>query len=350
MAKPKELHPAEGGQTQDAGDGTPGDGGPSPDSPDIINPEDLGDADQGDSDETPTTGILWLDPDVINWPTIRMTSHHDAESAAALAASMAEAQEEPVGVILLEDGTYEGASGMNRCRVAKEAGVQVLVLVRRGTHLDAIRANIATATNQGKTNPRTEVEAITDAVEQGMTAADLMRTTGMSSGWVEDRLLIAKASPVVLDYLGRMRIAIGHAKLIANLEQHADQEEVMAKQLAHNWTVDALAKHLAPPGERTPASSRKLPPCVYCTKVIEDPTDRVQLNACSACAELVGPGKSTAVLDDGTLMVPIELLRGAFTDLLAARSDHAEHLAELLEGLGALPEWQPDPEEEAPAL
>lgn len=52
---------------------------------------------------------------------------------------------------------------------------------------------------------------------------------------------------------------------------------------------------------------------------------------------MVGPEVSTARLGDGTVVatvVPILMLQHVLRDLLEARSPQAEHLADLLEGLG----------------
>ncbi len=70
--------------------------------------------------ETPAAArVEMLDPKEIKWPEGRITSEYDEEKASALRQSMAElGQQDAVGVMELPDGTFEGASGKNRCEAA----------------------------------------------------------------------------------------------------------------------------------------------------------------------------------------------------------------------------------------
>ena len=72
--------------------------------------------------------IEFLDPKIITWPEGRITSDYDEEQSAALRASMAKlGQQDAVGVVQLEDGTFEGAAGMNRCKAAIESGTEQIL-------------------------------------------------------------------------------------------------------------------------------------------------------------------------------------------------------------------------------
>ena len=98
---------------------------------------------------------MWLAPMAIRWPDIRITSEHSEESFAGLRKNLIDqGQEDPVIVKQLEDGTYEGAGVMNRCLAALANGTEtILCIVTPGTHRDVVRANIATALNQGPAEP-----------------------------------------------------------------------------------------------------------------------------------------------------------------------------------------------------
>ena len=185
-----------------------------------------------------------LDPRVINWPDNRITSESNEEKLAALRESMAElGQQDAVGVVQLEDGTYEGATGMNRCLAAIESGMaQVLCLVRQGNHRDVVMSNLATSINRSRANPLSEAEGIANALNEGFKLGELLRITGKSRAWIEDRLVIDQASTALKECLREGRITIGHAAVLANIEDQAAQEEALRDQLAR--TVEELEVHV----------------------------------------------------------------------------------------------------------
>jgi ParB family chromosome partitioning protein len=282
-----------------------------------------------------------LDPKGIVWPEGRITSEYDAERAEALRRSMAEmGQQDAVGVVELEDGTYEGAAGMNRCLAAIESGTaQVLCVVRRGSHRDVVKANIATSVNQSRANPLSEVEGIANAhYNEGFGFDELLAITGKSEGWIEDRLAISRASPVVKECLRDGRIAIGHATVLAGIEDHTQQEEALQGQLAHGWTVRELEEHLrgpgggdapgAPEGRRQPRVHGPLV-CSYCATERER-VDVQTLNVCSDCA---GRLKSHPPAGEGEVAAPVSLLREAEAVLAGSQAGAplAERIADLVE-------------------
>ncbi len=83
-------------------------------------------------------------------------------------------------------------------------------MVRRGSHRDVVQANLATSVNQSRANPLSEVQGIASAFhDEGFSVDELVSVTGKSPGWVDDRLKIAQASPVVQQCLGEAEIAKG---------------------------------------------------------------------------------------------------------------------------------------------
>ena len=311
------------------------------------------DGEQPPTDEALTNNpggaqVVWLDPRVIDWPVVRITSDYDEDRSSALLRSMEElGQQDAVGVFQLEDGSYEGAAGMNRCRVAIESGAsQILCVVRQGSHRDVVKANIATSVNQSRANPLSEAEGIANAhYEEGFSIEELVSASGKSEGWIADRLLIHDASPAVKQCLGDGHISIGHAVLLAGVDDHTAQEEELQSILTHRWTVKELEDHLrgpdegAEPTERRQRGPRAQDPkalsCSYCEKEHE-PAAVHRLTVCQGCMENVGPGKSSYRLEDGelvALMVPLELLR-EMEDVLAgtqAGAPLAERVSKLVE-------------------
>ena len=284
--------------------------------------------------------IEYLDPKIIDWPEGRISSEYDAERSEALRRSMAElGQQDAVGVVELEDGTFEGAAGMNRCEAAIESGMaRILCVVRRGTHRDVVKANIATSVNQSRANPMSEVEGIARAFyDEGFDLPELLAITGKSEGWIEDRLAISRASPAVKECLRDGRIAIGHAVVLSGVEDLTRQEEALQGQLVHGWTVRQLEEYLGGAGEdnapgapdgRRQTRVRAPLVCSYC-EAERDRADVQTLNVCSSCA---GRLKSRQV-GEGEVAVPVSLLRELETVLAGSQvgAPFAERIAELVE-------------------
>lgn len=305
----------------------------------------LGPPNQAPAGGAPVAGVRieLLDPKIIVWPEGRITSEYDEERAEALRRSMAElGQQDAIGVVELEEGVYEGAAGMNRCMAAIESGAaQILCVVRRGTHRDVVKANIATSVNQSRANPMSEVEGIANAhYNEGFGFPELLAVTGKSERWIEDRLAISRASPVVKECLRDGRIAIGHAVVLAGIEDHTRQEEALQGQLVHGWTVRELEEHLrgpggpggngapgAPDGRRQPRVRGPLV-CSYCG-IERDRAEVQTLTVCGACA---GRLKGSPLREDEVAAL-LALLEEAQAVLAGSQAGAplAERIAELVE-------------------
>ena len=287
--------------------------------------------------------IEWLDPKVITWPEGRITSEYDEEKAAALRNSMVElGQQDAVGVVQLEDGTYEGSAGYNRCMAAVESGAQtILCVVRSGTHRDVVKSNLATSLNQSKANVMDEVEGIAHAFyDEGFLMEELVLTTGKSESWIEERLLIHNASPVVQQALRDSMIAIGHAVRLANLDGHPAQGETLHLQLQHGWSLRELEDYMRGPGQdgaasgggdgqRSPRTRQQQPvACKYCD-LEQVPSEMSKINVCNDCA---GKLKINPAPADG-VVVPVEWLREAEGVLAGTQAGAglAERIGVLLE-------------------
>jgi len=286
-----------------------------------------------------------LAPLVILWPEVRITSEYDEEKAEALRRSMVElGQQDAVGVIQLEDGTYEGSAGMNRCMAAIQSGAaEILCVVRQGSHRDVVKANLATSINQSKANPLSEVEGIANAhFVEGFGIDELAQLTGMSPAWVDERILVSQATEPVKQCLRDRRIAMGHAVLLARVEDLTAQEEALAQRLRHGWSVRELEEYLRGPGvddgqpnaegPRTPRQRKPPGPqvCHCCSK--EHAAAEVQIiTVCNGCAPTVGP--SPTAVGEGEVAVSVDLMREAETALAGAPATAglAEQIATLLE-------------------
>ena len=288
--------------------------------------------------------VEMLDPKSINWPQGRISSEYDPEKLAELARSLKQGgQEDPIIVRRLPDGKYEGAGGMNRCMAAVESGItSVMCVIREGSHEDVVRANLRTALNQERPTPMSEVDGIAHAHhEVGLSIQEIMDTGGKSEGWVLDRLAISEASPVVKQCLEEGRIAIGHAVLLANIEDLEEQEAMLRQLLTYGWTVKQLEEEIRGGGDvpqdadegqhdvsfqasNQPSRERKPQACKGCGG------ENIELQTVPVCEGCLN-GMS---MGDGKLGALVTLFKE--TEPILAGSPEgaqlAERIAQLLEG------------------
>ena len=181
----------------------------------------------------------WIDPKLIEWDPELNTSEPEP------------GHEGVVDVILLPDGTYEGAYGKKLCEEAITLGRPlVLCVVQRGTREDVVEASMAVSLNQNlpKPDPLKGVEWVKNAnLNLGWNKSRIIRVSGRSAKWVNDRLLISKASPAVKQCLEEGTIRLGNAALLAGIKDLEQQEQMLLKLLTYGWTVRKLeeAIHLS---------------------------------------------------------------------------------------------------------
>lgn len=212
--------------------------------------------------------LVFLDPQEIHWPEIRVTSEYNEDGLAEMGHSLMDGgQEDPLVVYLLEDGTYEGAGGMNRCLAAIAKGLSpVMCTVKVGSHRDVTRANLRTGIQQSRPNPWSEVEAVANAVNnEGVAIEEVMADTGKSAGWVEDRLRIfeaCEASPPLREGLAEGTLGIGKAALLAiffaETSDLSEMERLLMDLQQYGWTEEQLRDEIRgnpdPPASADPGN------------------------------------------------------------------------------------------------
>jgi ParB-like chromosome segregation protein Spo0J len=208
-----------------------------------------------------------------------------------------------------------------------------------------VKSNIATSVNQSRANPLSEVEGIANAHEaEGISIEELVALTGKSEAWVEARLAIAEASSVVKQCLGEGRIAIGHAAVLASIDDLARQEELLSLLLMHGWTVRELEEQASGGGgpsededeggaEPAGGQTRHRHPliCSYCSREC-NPAEAQRTVVCSNCSDKL----AQPVPVDGAVLTPVEILRQAEQLLAGSQAGTlvAMKIAALLEGIG----------------
>ncbi|HRO59091.1 MAG TPA: PRTRC system ParB family protein [Burkholderiaceae bacterium] len=146
-----------------------------------------------------------------------------------------------------EDGRWEIIAGERRWRCAKEVygdDYDMPVVITEATDAE-VRA-LGIVENYYRDDP--------SDIEQARGAANLLQfckndrhEVAAQLGWtldlLERRLLLLSCSKVVQDALVERRIKLGHAELLAGLEQ-GRQDQVLARILEHAVTVEALRAQL----------------------------------------------------------------------------------------------------------
>lgn len=290
-------------------------------------------------------GLHYLDPREIVWPDVRITSEYRDGDREALDLSIeGVGQQTPVTVFLGPNGEYVGADGMNRCLRAIDRGeTSILCHILPGDESAVLKSNIATALLRGRTNPRTVAETFARAVSDGTEPYELAQASGRAVEYVEKMLLIAEASPAVLQALGDDYIGQGHAEIIAGLPDHAEQDRVLQYQLANRLTVKELEQYVYANEEADeeeddrPARGKRGPKvdsgprqCTSCHEE-HDSNEVTRLELCTDCL-----GKYESGDDRATA----ELARDLFIDLQHAEQALAESsvTAPLAERIGRLVE------------
>ncbi len=176
----------------------------------------------------------WIDPKVINWDPELNTFKPE------------HGYDDVVDVIQLPDGTYEGTFGKMVCEEAINLRTpQVQCLVRQGTHVDVVFANLSTAAQQPLSDPLATVEAVGHAYwVMRFNFEEIMASTKRSQRWVEDKLVIYDASPAVKEFLGDGTLRIGHAVLLGNIEGWGAQEKMFHRLRTYGWTVKQLEEEI----------------------------------------------------------------------------------------------------------
>ena len=179
------------------------------------------------SGRPPRRELTWLEPELIVWDPELNTSEPEG------------GQEGVVGVFQRPDGSFEGVSNQELYQETIRLERQrVHCLVRWGNHQDVVRATSANAFERSKQDPLREVEKVATAYsEKGLTIQKIANDRRRSQKWVKDRLLLSQASPMVKEFLSEGIIAIGHAMVLAKVQNEELQTRALHYHLAHCCSV-----------------------------------------------------------------------------------------------------------------
>lgn len=154
----------------------------------------------------------------------------DAEHVAQLAASMErDGQETPITVhVGIADGKYVLGPGLHRLEAARKLGwTHIAAIVKPTATPQQIRAEQMRENLHKNLTPLEEAELAAELLEQvGDDVDEAAAIMGCTPKKVELRAALTRLSPVVRGYVDDGALPLSHAQTIAQLADHARQEEI----------------------------------------------------------------------------------------------------------------------------
>jgi ParB family chromosome partitioning protein len=239
-----------------------------------------------------------LDPKAILWPENRVTAYYQDGQEEMLKENLAAmGQQSPLVVFKVGD-QYWGTDGLHRCRAAIERGdATIPCVVKEGDEKDALMSNLVLNNLRGRTRASEQVAVLGELFDSlGVTIEELEAKTGHSRNWVEQMILVSRATNPVRQALDEEVISLGHAEAMARIKDTATQERVCYQLLLHRWTVNELREHIkgvedqVVVAEQAPAPSQASPPalrtCGFCHH--EEPSDKLAVvSMCHSCSGIL---------------------------------------------------------------
>ncbi len=176
--------------------------------------------------------------------------HSEREALDALAASVAEhGVLQPILVVETVDG-YQLIAGERRLRAAEMVGLERIPAVVRSTVPERHHLELALIENlqRADLNPLEEARAFRQLIaEFGLTQEQVAERVGRARSSVANTLRLLELAEPVQDAVAEGLITEGHARALAGLESHAQQEALLALVLKGDLSVrqtEELARRL----------------------------------------------------------------------------------------------------------
>jgi len=206
--------------------------------------------------ERPERGFALVPLDLITPNPQQPRQHFDADTLAALAASIRE-----VGVlqpVVLRpadaEGEYVLVAGERRCRAARLAGLDDVPAVIRDDTDDTSSLTEALVENVQREDltPLEEAAAYRQLLEDfGLTHADIAERVGRSRSAVTNTLRLLQLPAAIQGMLERGELTAGHARPLLSVEDDAYATHIAEKVVEEGWSVRqveeaARARHSEP--------------------------------------------------------------------------------------------------------
>ena len=180
----------------------------------------------------------------IEVPEVRVTAVYDTELQALLKSTMQTmGMMQPV-VVVKSGERYILVDGVHRLQEKVTAGEKEIdAVILEGDDKKALLANLVLNRTRGKTKASEMVRVIGSAWSDFKMDSDAIRDeTGLTREYIEKLLVIARASPAIMELLDQEVIGVGVAYHIARLPTQIQQEKLCAQARIYAYTVEDAKK------------------------------------------------------------------------------------------------------------
>ena len=167
----------------------------------------------------------------------------DESALTSLATSMAAAGViQPVVVRQKEDGTFELIAGERRLRAARLAGLETIpAIVREADRVAQAQLALIENTQRQDLNPIERAAAYRTLQSQlGLTQAQLAERLGEDRSGIANYLRLLDLPLKIQDFLQAGRLSLGHAKVLASIEDASQAELIGIRAAEGEWSVRSL--------------------------------------------------------------------------------------------------------------
>lgn len=165
---------------------------------------------------------------------------------------------QPIVVRPLEGG-YQLIAGERRLRAARLAGlVEIPVILRHVGSIEQAQMALVENTQREDLNPIDRAQGYRTLLSQlGLTQAELAERVGEDRSSIANYLRLLDLAEPVQQYMRDGRLSLGHAKVLAGVEDPAEQKHLADLVVNQDLSVRNLERILQ--GQATPAPQRSAP-------------------------------------------------------------------------------------------
>lgn len=169
---------------------------------------------------------------------------------------------QPLTLRRLHEGKYQLIAGERRWRAAQKAGLKsVPAYIRLADDQGMLEMAIVENIQRADLNPMEMAFSLQRLIDEcKLTHEELSARVGKQRSTVSNFLRLLKLPPQIQDALRREQISLGHAKVIAGLEEISSQlmvlGEIVSKELSVRDTEKLVAQYLQKPSAKSTSTAK----------------------------------------------------------------------------------------------
>ena len=213
------------------------------------------DAGEAKADANAGAGMAMVNVDRVDPNPRQPRSRFDDKALAELAASVRQnGLVQPIVVREVGEGRYELVAGERRLRAAKLAGIaEVPVIVRPVTVAEQAEIALVENVHREDLNPIDRAQAYAGLLDHlGLTQAELADRLGEDRTRIAHHLRLLDLDPAVRELVRDGDLPLGHAKVLAGVEDRDEQRRLADLVRVQRLTVRNLERLIAAGSDRRP--------------------------------------------------------------------------------------------------